>query len=230
MSTADRPAAGEAPAGEDGPPLRRDAERNRERIITAARRVFAAGGLDASMASVARAADVGIATLFRRFPTREDLINAVFADTMSAYVGAVTTALADPDPWHGFTAYIHAVCAMQAADRGFAEVLAMTFPAATQLEDQRQRAYRGFLRLIARAKHTGRLRRGPRRLAAPRRLHDPGLHRAPARHPPAAPGPRRAGPRHARPRLRRRPRLTAARPVAGSESGGRPPFLAAPGR
>jgi AcrR family transcriptional regulator len=158
MSTAGRPAAGQSPAGADGPTLRRDAERNRERIITAARRVFAAGGLDASMASVARAADVGIATLFRRFPTREDLINAVFADTMSAYVDAVTTALADPDPWHGFTAYIRAVCAMQAADRGFAEVLTMTFPAATHLEDQRQRSYRGFLRLIARAKNSGRLR------------------------------------------------------------------------
>jgi AcrR family transcriptional regulator len=142
----------------DGPPLRRDAERNRERIIAAARRVFAAGGIDASMASVARAADVGIATLFRRFPAREDLINAAFAGTMTAYVDAVTTALDDPDPWHGFTTYIRAVCAMQAADRGFAEVLTMTFPAATHLEDQRQHAYRGFLRLIARAKKTGRLR------------------------------------------------------------------------
>jgi hypothetical protein len=47
----------------------------------------------------------------------------VFADTIDAYVGAVAAALADPDPWHGFTVYVEAVCAMQAADRGFAEVL-----------------------------------------------------------------------------------------------------------
>ena len=47
---------------------------------------------------------------------------------------------------------------MQAADRGFAEVLTMTFPTATQLEDQRQRAYRGFLQLVRRAKKTGQLR------------------------------------------------------------------------
>jgi AcrR family transcriptional regulator len=51
---------------------------------------------------------VGIATLFRRFPTREDLIDAVFADTIDAYVDAVTAALADPDPWHGFTVYVQA--------------------------------------------------------------------------------------------------------------------------
>ena len=101
---------------------------------------------------------MGIATLFRRFPTREDLIDAVFADTIDAYVDAVTAALADPDPWHGFTVYVQAVCAMQAADRGFAEVLTMTFPAATHLEEQRARAYSGFLELIDRAKATGRLR------------------------------------------------------------------------
>ena len=110
------------------------------------------------MSAVSRAAGVGVATLFRRFPTREDLISAVFAETMDAYVDAVTTALADPDPWHGFTAYVQAVCAMQAADRGFAEVLTMTFPAATHLEAQRARAYRGFMELIDRAKAVGRLR------------------------------------------------------------------------
>ncbi|MGW0476260.1 TetR/AcrR family transcriptional regulator [Streptomyces coeruleorubidus] len=82
------------------------------------------------MAAVARQAGVGKATLSRRFATRDHLINAVFADRMDAYATAVTQALADPDPWHGFTGCIHAVCAMQAADRGFAEVLTMTFPAA----------------------------------------------------------------------------------------------------
>lgn len=110
------------------------------------------------MASVARDAGVGIATLFRRFPTREDLINAVFADRINGYVAAVTEALDDPDPWHGFTTYVHTVCAMQAEDRGFAEVLTMTFPAAVHLEDQRRRAYLGFLELVDRAKGTGQLR------------------------------------------------------------------------
>jgi AcrR family transcriptional regulator len=138
--------------------LRADAERNRERILTAARRLYATEGLGVSMASVAREAGVGKATLSRRFATREDLINAVFADRMDGYAAALTEALADPDPWHAFTRYIEAICAMQAADRGFADVLVMTFPAAEALETRRAQSYQGFLKLISRAKATGHLR------------------------------------------------------------------------
>ncbi|MER5185640.1 helix-turn-helix domain-containing protein [Streptomyces sp. NPDC002896] len=138
--------------------LRADAERNRDRILAAARHLFAREGLGVSMAAVARDAGVGKATLSRRFATRDDLINAVFADRMDAYAAAVTEALADPDPWHGFTGYIHTVCAMQAADRGFADVLTMTFPAAKALEARRIEAYNGFLEVIARAKASGQLR------------------------------------------------------------------------
>jgi AcrR family transcriptional regulator len=141
-----------------GGPLRKDAERNRERVLAAARQAYAEAGLEVSMAEVARRAGVGIATVFRRFPTREDLIGEVFADRMDAYLGAITTAIADPDPWRGFTGYIEAVCAMQAADRGFAAVLTMTFPTARALEDKRGRAYEGFIKLIDRAKAAGRLR------------------------------------------------------------------------
>ncbi|MFE9888492.1 TetR/AcrR family transcriptional regulator [Streptomyces scopuliridis] len=139
-------------------PLRSDAERNRERIIAAARGVFARDGLDASMASVAREAGVGIATLLRRFPAKADLVAAVFADRMDAYFEAVTTALANPDPWEGFTGYIEAACAMQAADYGFADVLTITFPTAKALEQRRNEAYEAMVELINRAKATGRLR------------------------------------------------------------------------
>ncbi|WP_326661468.1 hypothetical protein [Streptomyces canus] len=66
-------------------------------------------------------------------------------------------ALADPDPWHGFTGYVEAVCAMQAADRGFADVLTMTFPTARALEARRAESYNAFLELIARAKDSGHL-------------------------------------------------------------------------
>jgi len=149
---------GTSPGTQPESGLRVDAERNRERIVAAARRLFATDGLDVSMACVAREAGVGKATLSRRFPSREDLINAVFADRMDGYVSAVKQALADPDPWHGFIGFIHDVCAMQAADRGFAEVLAMTFPAAKALEARRAEAYHGLLELISRAKATGNLR------------------------------------------------------------------------
>jgi AcrR family transcriptional regulator len=139
-------------------PLRSDAERNRGRIIAAARSVFARDGLNASMASVAREAGVGIATIFRHFPAKEDLVAAVFADRMDAYADAVAVALDDPDPWHGFVGYIAAACAMQAADYGFADVLTTTFPTAKALEARRNEAYEGMVRLIGRAKETGRLR------------------------------------------------------------------------
>jgi AcrR family transcriptional regulator len=144
--------------GPGRPALRVDAERNRTRILAAAREVFAAQGLDAPMAEVARHAGVGIATLLRRFPAREDLITATFAEKMTAYADAIGAALADPDPWQGFCAYIETVCAMQAADRGFTHVLTLTFPTAKAFEADRDRAFRGFTELIARAKDAGRLR------------------------------------------------------------------------
>ncbi|MBP2369696.1 TetR/AcrR family transcriptional regulator [Pseudonocardia parietis] len=151
-------APGDSP---DQPPearLRVDAERNRDRILAAARRLFASEGLGVSMAAVAREAGVGKATLSRRFATRDELVNAVFADRMDGYAAAVSTALTAPDPWAGFTGYVQTVCAMQAADRGFADVLTMTFPAARALEERRTEAHDGFLELIARAKDTGHLR------------------------------------------------------------------------
>ena len=138
--------------------LRADAERNRQRVIEAAREVFAEQGLDASLNEVARRAGVGVATLFRRFPNREDLITATFAHKMAAYADATDEALADPDPWHGFCTYVERVCAMQAEDRGFTEVLTHTFPSAEQLEVERIRATAGFAELMRRAKAAGRLR------------------------------------------------------------------------
>ena len=138
--------------------MRADAERNRERVLDAARELFAEQGLDASTNEVARRAGVGVATLFRRFPTRDDLVGAVFADRMAAYVAATDEALADPDPWRGFCGYIERVCRMQADDRGFADVLTLTFPTAKALEDDRNRAAEALGVLLDRAKASGRLR------------------------------------------------------------------------
>lgn len=146
----------DTPSGQ--PVLRADAERNRARVVEAARAVFAEQGLDASTNEIARRAGVGVATLFRRFPTRDDLLVATFAENMSAYAEAIEVAVADPDPWHGLCAYIERVCEMQAEDRGFADVLTMTFPTAKAFEEQRDRSVGQLTELIERAKATGRLR------------------------------------------------------------------------
>jgi AcrR family transcriptional regulator len=145
-------------AGPRGRTRRADAERNRARILAAARELFGEAGLLVPMSEVARRAGVGIATLSRNFATREDLITATFGATMTGYADAIDTALADPDPWHGFCRYVENVCEMQAVDRGFTHVLTMTFPSAGEFEAERGRAYRGFVKLVKNAKATGRLR------------------------------------------------------------------------
>ena len=77
---------------------------------------------------------------------------------MDAYLAAVATALADRDPWNGFTGYIEAICGMQAGDRGVADLLTMTFPTAKVLETKRASAFGALTQLIDRAKAAGRLR------------------------------------------------------------------------
>ena len=139
--------------------LRADAARNRQRLITAACEVFAERGLDVPMEDVARHAGVGVGTLYRRFPTRTDLIAVAFEAKMRAYADAVEHALTDPDSWSGFCASVWQMCAMQATDRAFANVLTMTFPGATQFEAERKRAWDGAVQLIRRAKHAGKLRK-----------------------------------------------------------------------
>jgi len=138
--------------------LRADAERNRRLLLQAAREVFADRGLDASSKEIARRAGVGIATLYRRFPTRQDLLVATFGPKLAAYTEAIDRALKDPDPWRGFCDYLIAITGMQQGDRGFRDILTQAFPDARELRAQRDRVYHGVAELIERAKATGRLR------------------------------------------------------------------------
>jgi AcrR family transcriptional regulator len=145
-------------AGRKVRPLRVDAERNRARIVTAARAAFAERGLDVPLEEVAARAGVGIATLYRRFPTRDDLIAACFEERVAEYAKAAEDALRAPDGWSGFCAYVERICAMQAADRGLKDVLMRTCPNAKALEAHRARGYELSVRLIERAKSEGSLR------------------------------------------------------------------------
>ncbi|MDO9486391.1 MAG: helix-turn-helix domain-containing protein [Actinomycetota bacterium] len=138
--------------------LRRDAELNRRKILDAAREVFAERGVEAPLDEVARHAAVGIATLYRRFPTRDDLIVAAFQDKMEAWADAVESALAEPDPCVAFPVYIRQICDMQAADRGFTDVLTMRFPMAPEIEGARDRGHNGFIELMQRTQAAGGLR------------------------------------------------------------------------
>jgi AcrR family transcriptional regulator len=139
-------------------PLRADAERNRGRIVEAAQAAFADRGLDVPLEDVAETAGVGIATLYRRFPTRDDLIAACFERRLEEYARAAEEALGAPDGWTGFASYVERICAMQAADRGLKDVLTRSFPHARALEANRRRGFDLFVRLTDRAKAEGSLR------------------------------------------------------------------------
>jgi AcrR family transcriptional regulator len=147
------PHRADAPRG-----LRVDAERNRGRIVAAAEVAFAERGLDVSLEDVADQAGVGIATLYRRFPTRDDLIAACFEKRVEEYAQAAEEGLKAPDAWTGFCTYVERICAMQAADRGLKDVLTRTFPNADRLEAHRMRGYELAVRLIERAQAEGSLR------------------------------------------------------------------------
>lgn len=138
--------------------LRSDALHNRTRILEVARETFAARGIDVTMREIARRAGVGVATLYRRFPTKELLVTAAFADQMATCASVVDDALADPDPWRGFCTVVEKICAMQAVDRGFTAAFVSAFPDSVDFEGVRARAEEGFAELTGRAKACGQLR------------------------------------------------------------------------
>ncbi len=120
--------------------------------------VFAERGVDVPLEEIARRAGVGIATLYRRFPTREALVAAAFEPKLKAYAAAAAAAVGEADPWLGFSGYVRTVCAMQADDAGFADVVALTFPATRELDRQLRTATAGLKGVIERAKAAGSLR------------------------------------------------------------------------
>jgi AcrR family transcriptional regulator len=139
-------------------PLRADAARNRQALVEAARVVFAEQGLEVAVDQIARRAAIGNATLYRRFPTRADLVAAVFADQMADHVAAVEAALGEADSWEGLRSYLVAVTAMQATDRAVADLVTMDLSAAPEIEGLRRQAFQGLVTLLERAKTAGALR------------------------------------------------------------------------
>lgn len=138
--------------------LRSDACRNRDAILAAARDVFARQGLRAPLEDIARQAGVGIATVYRRFPTRERLVAAALLEKVRQYADAANRAQANPDPWAGFAGFVRRSCALQASDRGLSDLMSMTLPAGEEVERLRATVYQCITDLADRAKAAGRLR------------------------------------------------------------------------
>jgi AcrR family transcriptional regulator len=137
--------------------LRSDAADNRERILQAAREVFAADGLDVPMREIARRAGVGPATLYRRFPTKEALVAAAFAKQMDRCGTIVEEGLAMADPWEAFRHVVEQVCDLHARDRGFTMAFMATYPKAIDFGASRERAVLALGEVLRRAKEAGSL-------------------------------------------------------------------------
>ena len=115
-------------------PRRRDAVERQDRLIAAARREFAARGVDASLERIARDADVAIGTLYRHFPTRMDLLLAAFEPRLREFLHGAEKAMKIDDPWEGFVYYLENLFRVQAGDRGFNDFLSRRFPGSPDTE------------------------------------------------------------------------------------------------
>lgn len=139
-------------------PLRRDAERNRERILCAARVVFAERGLTATMDEIAHEAGVGVGTVYRRFPEKELLIDALFEDRVDELTELAREALAEEDPWTGLARFLERALELQSGDRALKELLCSTAHGQTRVAHARERIAPLVLELFERAQATGQLR------------------------------------------------------------------------
>jgi len=112
MTTKQAPSATARPVGTDGPdadrPLRADARRNRERLVVAARAIFTEQGSGASMEAIAKEAGVGVGTLYRHFPNRLDLVEAVYETDVRELADAAQRVVAELEPWDAVVAFFDA--------------------------------------------------------------------------------------------------------------------------
>jgi AcrR family transcriptional regulator len=138
--------------------LRADAERNRQRILDAAREVFADRGLDVTLDDIARHAGVGTGTAYRRFPNKHALVEALMIERIGELEAIARECLADPDPWRGVAGYLERALALQAADRGLKEVLFSPGAARERVAAARLRLGPVVTELVQRAVDSGAVR------------------------------------------------------------------------
>jgi AcrR family transcriptional regulator len=142
----------------DERPLRRDAERNRQRILDAARELFADRGLGVTLNDIAHHAGVGVGTVYRRFPDKAQLIDGLFEQRLEEFLGLMNAALDDPDPWHGFAGFLEKSLELQTADRGLRELVLGAPGRHERVSQLRAQLYPLGEQLVQRARDAGQLR------------------------------------------------------------------------
>ena len=139
-------------------PLRKDAERNRQRVIAAARDLFATRGLDATLNEVAHHGGVAVGTVYNRFPTREALYEAIFEDSIDEMATWAESALQYEHSGHGFTWFVERICELTATDRGLREILFGKVEAGHRVDAARERLVPKMTKVVERAQNDGYLR------------------------------------------------------------------------
>jgi AcrR family transcriptional regulator len=140
------------------PPLRRDAQRNRDRILAATRAAFQERGLEVGVDEIARRAGVGMGTLYRHFPTKDALIDAIVDARFAELTAAAEDALLADDAWDGFAGFLRAAVDLQRSDRGFKDALAARGRDEKRVKAARRKLHDVIERLVARGRDEGALR------------------------------------------------------------------------
>ncbi|AYG02443.1 TetR/AcrR family transcriptional regulator [Gryllotalpicola protaetiae] len=139
--------------------LRADAQDNRDRALEAARSLFAERGIAAvTMRDIARRADIGPATLYRRFPSKQSLVDHAFAEETAACRRIVLDGAADDDAWRGFCTVIMELCALGVRNQGFTDAFTADRGDPASLAAHRAELLRALGGLARRAQRQGRLR------------------------------------------------------------------------
>ncbi|HEX2703629.1 MAG TPA: helix-turn-helix domain-containing protein [Solirubrobacteraceae bacterium] len=139
--------------------LRVDAQRNQDRIVAAAHEAFAELGYEVTIEEIARRAGVGAATIYRRFPTKERLLHAIFETRIGELELAVAAAAAMPDPWEALLAGIRALVEIQTANMVFLQALDQAGAMLELKDDIRDRVFKPLCSLFSRAQASGQIRR-----------------------------------------------------------------------
>ena len=140
-------------------PLRKDAERNRRRILDAATELFAERGLAVTLNDIAHHADVGVGTVYRRFPDKQTLVEALFEDRVGEVVAIAERALEEPDALTGLTAFLEGTCRLQADNRALHQLVFSSVSGPDCAAGARERIAPLVAQLVARAQEQGTVRK-----------------------------------------------------------------------
>jgi AcrR family transcriptional regulator len=140
-------------------PMRADAKRNYERLVTAARDVFAREGGGASMEAIAKEAGVGVGTLYRHFPKRIDVVEAVYREDVDELTAVAESVVVDLEPWPALVAWLEAFVLYASGKRRFLNELHEAFEKNPDLRVASRERIEGALGIVlARAQKAGVVR------------------------------------------------------------------------